>query len=192
MNNDTAAFFDKLAPEWDSAPAEYETREKLINLMGLARNSVVADIGCGRGILFEHLLKTNPARIIAVDISGEMIRLAKKLYGDKRLEYVNGDFLDVPLPMLDAAVFFNSYPHFLDKEALAEKLPGILKKGSAMIIAHSLGKAEINGMHTGESVSKFSTPLENAEAEADKFQRFFKTDTLIDNNELYFIKMTRR
>lgn len=192
MNQEMAAFFDALAPAWDHAPAEYETREKLVSLMGLSQNSVIADIGCGKGVLFEHLLKTNPAKIIAVDVSGEMIRLAKELYSDHRLEYVHGDFLDIALPMLDAAVFFNAYPHFADKEALVEKLSGILKKGGTIIIAHSLSKERINGRHASEGVSELSAPLENAEVEADKFQTFFSTDTLIDNDEMYFIRMTRR
>jgi len=192
MNQDMAAFFDELAPTWDDAPTEYETREKLVALMELTQNGVIADIGCGRGVLFEHLLKTNPAKIIAVDVSGEMIRLAAEQHNDPRLAYVHGDFLDILLPMLDAAIFFNSYPHFLGKEALAEKLSRTLKKGGALVIAHSHGRAKINERHIGESVSKFSTSLENAEVEAHKFQTFFTTDTLIDSDEIYFVKMIRR
>lgn len=42
--------------------------------MGLRRNSVIADIGCGTGVMFEHLLKTEPLGIIAVDISRHMDR----------------------------------------------------------------------------------------------------------------------
>ena len=191
MSKDMAAFFDRLAPEWDNAPAEYETREKLTAMMSLSPNGVIADIGCGKGVMFEHLLKTCPAKLIAVDVSGEMIRLAKELFGDDRLEYINGDFLDAELPALDAAVFFNSYPHFLDKVDLADKLALTLKKGGVMIIAHSASKTKINGAHSGESVSKLSVPLENAEAEASKFQKHFTTDTLIDNDEIYFVKMKR-
>lgn len=192
MNKDMAAFFDALAPTWNYTPSEHETREKLVSMMGLPQNSVIADIGCGRGALFAHLLKTNPAKIIAVDASGEMIRLAAEQYNDPRLAYVHGDFLDVPLPMLDAAIFFNSYPHFLEKEALAEKLSRTIQKGGAMMITHSQGKMKINERHSGENVSKFSIPLESAEAEADKFQTFFSTDILIDSDEVYFIKMRRR
>jgi len=191
MNQDMAAFFDELAPAWDDVPTEYETREKLVALMGLPRGSVVADIGCGRGVLFEHLLKIDPAKIIAVDVSAAMLCFAAEQYNDHRLAYVHGDFLDAQLPMLDAAVFFNSYPHFLDKEALAEKLSRTLKKGGALIIAHSQSRAKINARHCGERTSKLSIPLESAKEEADKFQMFFSTDMLIDSGEIYFIKMRR-
>lgn len=192
MNQDMAAFFDALAPAWECVPTEHETREKLVALMGLPQGGVVADIGCGRGVLFEYLLKTNPAKIFAVDCSGEMLRLAAQRYDDPRLAYVHGDFLDIPLPPLDAAVFFNSYPHFLDKGALVEKLAGTLKKGGALIVAHSQGRATINARHKGERVSKFSIPLESAEAEAERFQRFFTADACIDSDGMYFIKMRRQ
>ena len=191
MSNEMASFFDELAPEWDNAPSGYDLRDKLTSMMGISSNSVIADIGCGKGVMFEHLLKTKPAKIIAVDVSGEMIRMAKELHSDDRIEYINGDFLDAPIPALDAAVFFNSYPHFLDKEGLADKLALTLKKSGIMIIAHSSSKAKINGAHSGDSVSKLSVPLESAEAEARKFQNHFTIDTLIDNDEIYFVKMIR-
>ena len=192
MSGEMAAFFDGLAPEWDNSPEKYEVRERLTSLMELPPNGVIADIGCGKGVMLEHLLKANPAKIIAIDVSGEMIRLAKELFDDDRIVFLNDDFLDAPLPLLDAAVFFNSYPHFLDKSSLAEKLSKVIKKGGSMIIAHSLSKAEINGAHSGDSISKLSTALENAEDEASKYRKYFEVDALIDNNEIYFIKMTRR
>jgi len=192
MNKDMAAFFDELAPRWDNSPSKFETREKLTSLMGLSNNSVIADIGCGKGVMFEHLLKTNPEKIIAVDISGEMIRFAEELFNGNRIEYVHGDFLDVRLPMLDAAIFFNSYPHFIDKDSLIDKLAQVLKRGGTMIIAHSLSRLEINGMHKSDGASKLFVPLENAEDEAKKFQKFFTSDFLIDDEEMYFVKMFRR
>ena len=192
MNQDMAAYFDRLAPEWDNAPSEFDTREKLISLMELQPNSVIADIGCGKGVMFQHLLKTGPAKLLAVDISGEMLRSAQRLCGDGRVEYINDDFLDASLPLLDAAVIFNAYPHFLDKEALQEKLAQVLRKDDVLIIAHSVGKAEINGTHRGGSASNLSVPLEDAESEAGKFQQFFSPEILIDSDEMYFIKMIRR
>ena len=191
MNNDMATFFDRLAPEWDNAPSEYDKREKLTSMMGLPPNSVIADIGCGKGVMFEHLLKSKPLKIIAVDASSEMLRLAKIQFDDQRIHYVNDDLLDASLPMLDAAVIFNAYPHFLNKQALAGKLAQSIKNKGILIIAHSMGREALNVHHSGDSVSKLSTPLEAAEVEAGKFEDFFTTDVLIDNDEMYFIKMSR-
>ena len=192
MSGDMAAFFDRLAPGWDNAPSKYEAREKLTSMMGLHCGSVIADIGCGKGVMAEHLLKTEPMKIIAVDVSSEMIRLAISLVDDRRVHFINDDFFNISFPMLDAAVFFNSYPHFLDKAALMDKLAGIVRKDGLFIIAHSLSRAEINGTHTGGSVSKLSVPLDSVEAEAEKYDKHFSPETLVENDEIYFVKLKRK
>jgi len=187
-----ATYFDNLAPDWDNAPLKYEIREKLTAMMDLPPNSVIADVGCGKGVMFEHLLKTKPSKIIAIDVSGEMIRLAKESFNDERIEYINGDLYTITLPILDVVIFFNSYPHFIDKVKLTNKLADVIKKGGLLIIAHSLSKEEINGRHSGKNVSTLSVPLESAEIEVDKFNEYFLLDSFIENEEMYFIRLIRR
>ena len=192
MSHEMAAFFDKLAPDWGNDPDGYELRETLTSMMGLAPGGVIADVGCGKGVMFPHLLNTGPAKLVAVDVSGEMLRLAGELFSDARIEYVNGDFLDAPLPPLDAAVIFNAYPHFTDKAALAAKLAQAVKPNGTAVIAHSMGREALNAHHTGQRVSKLSVPLEQAEVEAGRFAEFFSADALIDNDEMFFIKLSRK
>ena len=192
LQSDMAAFFDRLAPDWDNAPSERGAREKLVAMMGLPQRGVFADIGCGKGVMVDHLLELDPLRIVAVDISGEMIRLAKALYDDPSVTFINGDFYETALPVLDAAIFFNAYPHFINKLKLAEMLAGIVKKGGFVIIAHSFGKDKINGMHKGNAVSKFSVPLQSAETEAAAFGDFFTTGSFTDDSELFFLKLIRK
>ncbi|MCL2461757.1 MAG: hypothetical protein FWF44_03765, partial [Defluviitaleaceae bacterium] len=122
----------------------------------------------------------------------EMIRMAKAFCGDSRVEYFNGDFLSAGLPALDAAVAFNSYPHFLDKPAFVEKTAQAIKIDGILAIAHSSGKKTINSRHGGGSAAALSIPLESAEAEAGRFKRFFAPETLIDNDGMYFIKLRRK
>lgn len=192
MKSEMVLYFDNLAPTWDNAPDKYNTREKLLDMMELKPNSLIADVGCGKGVMFEHLLKTTPQKIIAIDISGEMIRLAKELHSDNRIEYINGDFYTLPLPLLDVVIFFNSYPHFINKDDLSNKLAKVIKKGGMMIVAHSLSKNEINGFHTGQRVSTLSVPLQTVAEEASKYEGHFFVDSFVDNEEMYFIKMVRR
>ena len=192
MTKEVTAFFDRLAPNWDNDMARYHIREKIISLANIPTGSEIIDIGCGAGVMFEHLLKTNPSRIIAIDISSEMISIAKKSFSDSRITYINGDILEASLPPLDAAIIFNAYPHFLDKPALVKKLATTIKPDGILVIAHSMSKELINGVHDGEVVSTLSMPLEEAHVEATRFDEFFLADTLIDNDEFYFIKMIRR
>ena len=190
--NSMEAFFDEMAAEWDNDPENYDKREKITAMISISENSVIADIGCGKGVMFEHLLKTSPKQIIAMDISAQMLRLAKELFKDDRIQYIHDDFLTAILPPLDVVVMFNAYPHFLDKEALAKKLSEVLKDNGIFIIAHSMNRETLNSLHSGEAVSKVSTCLEAAGMEADKFKKFFDTELLVDDDEMYFIKLKRK
>jgi len=186
-----AEYFDDLAPKWGSNPSGYETREKLVSMMNLPPDSVIADIGCGKGVMFEHLLKAGPSRIIAVDISGGMINSAMNAFNDGRIEYVNEDFISAHLPMVDAAVIFNAYPHFLDKAALVGKLARIIKRNGVLLIAHGSGRSKVNGIHRETAASALSAPLEDAWAEAERFRPFFEPEIIIDDDTFYCIKMLR-
>lgn len=156
----------------------------------IEEKSLIADIGCGRGVMFEHLLQTKPRGIIAVDLSGEMVARAKTLYRDERLMFINGDVLGAFLPTFDCAVIYNSYPHFADKKALAEKLKSHIRKGGLLIIAHSAGRERINGIHSGKA-SSISVPLRFAREEADEFLPYFTAEICVDSDDLYFIKLVR-
>ncbi len=191
MNNEMAAFFDSLAPQWENDPAESGVRERLVAMMKLPPGGVAADIGCGKGVMLEHLLATGPTAIIAVDISDEMLKAARELCGDSRVTFCHGDFLQAALPVLDAAVLFNAYPHFLDKPALAAKLARAVRPGGIAVIAHSHGRAWINGLHRSGGAAALSVALEDARTEAGRFAPYFKPDALIDSDEVYFIRMTR-
>ena len=189
---DMISFFDGLAANWDLCPHEYDTREKIVSLADFPQNSILADIGCGRGVMFEHLLKTNPKEIIAVDVSGEMIKYAQRAHQDPRITYRNEDFLQAHLPLLDGATIYNAYPHFLDKPALAKKLAQQIRLGGFLIIAHGRSRALINGTHRGKMVSPLSVPLEAAETEAQKFAPAFSIAECIDDDHFYFIKLLRK
>jgi len=189
-NNRIAAFFDELASEWGNSPQDIQIRQKIVEMAEIPANSVIADIGCGRGVMSEHLLSTSPKKIIGIDLSSKMIEFARQDCTDNRIEFINTDLLTADLPEIDAAIIFNSYPHFLDKKSLAEKLAKHIKKGGILVIAHSRSKQLINGGHASNRVMEVSVTLDTAENEAKRFLPFFSVDTLIDN-EIYFIKMSR-
>lgn len=188
--NGVKEFFDRLAEDWDNCPEEYHIRERLVRLMGLRRGSIIADIGCGTGVMFEHLLKTEPRGIIAVDVSERMLEKAKSLCADARISYINRDVLYAPLPQLDAAVIFNAYPHFLNKAALAVKLERHIKPRGMLIIAHSQCRAAINRLHEGMNEC-CRVPLRAAAREAEEFLPYFEPELIIDDAETYFIKLIR-
>ena len=184
-------FFDKLAGGWEADPAEFDVRETLVEMMRIPGGSTIADIACGRGVMIPHLLKTDPARIIGIDLSGEMIKYAREQHTDERVEFICADLLDASLPPLDAAVIFNSYPHFLDKSSLRVKLAEVVKPGGILIIAHSVSKEHINSRHKSPETSSLSVPLRTARDEAAEFMPEFSPDVCIDTDTQYFIRLIR-
>jgi len=184
-------FFDRLAPTWEDNGEDYGVREKLVEMMKLPGRAVIADIGCGKGVMLPHLLERSPERILAIDFSSNMLEGAKRRHKDSRITFINDDLLEVDLPALDAAVLFNGYPHFLDKRALAAKLAAHVKPGGIVIVAHSKSKKEINGVHRGAHPFQLSIPLRDTAAEAAEFSPYFQLDQAEDTEELYFIRMLR-
>ena len=191
-NLEMAHFFDRLAENWDNSPADFAVRERIVQLAQIKPNAVIADIGCGKGVFFPHLLAQNPAHIYAVELSQQMILGAQALFGTDNITYLNQDVLSAELPMLDVAVIYNAYPHFLNKQALAQKLAQHVKPGGIALIAHGTGKNGINNHHGGNSVVKLSVPLRNASVEAAEFAPYFMPQELIDQEDLYFIKLVRQ
>jgi demethylmenaquinone methyltransferase/2-methoxy-6-polyprenyl-1,4-benzoquinol methylase len=169
INAEMKAAFDTMAVSWTNNEKDYAIRERLTALIGLEKDSVIADIGCGKGVMLLHLLNTMPHRIYAVDISSEMIKRARELFADRRISFVNDDILTASLPMLDAAVIFNAYPHFIHKEALAKKLALHVKRGGCAVIAHSRSRHRINSLHKNANLDRLSVPLKAADIEAETF-----------------------
>ena len=76
QNEEIKEFFEHLADGWKNIEEEYDIREKIVGLAGFAPGSLIADIGCGKGVMLEHLLKTSPEKIYAIDLSPKMIASA--------------------------------------------------------------------------------------------------------------------
>jgi demethylmenaquinone methyltransferase/2-methoxy-6-polyprenyl-1,4-benzoquinol methylase len=191
MNEHLKDYFDKLAASWKTGPEEQELLQGITDMIGLKEQSVIADIGCGRGVMLAPLLCTNPKAVYAVDISEEMIKYARQSFSDKRITFINGDVLSAKLPGLDCALIYNAYPLFSDKAALADKLSQHVRPGGFAVIAHSRGREHINRIHDTSGAAHVSVTLRPAEEEAREFLPYFVPETIIDNDELYFIKMVR-
>ena len=78
---DIISFFDKYAPFWDEGQVRNEeVIEKILNNSGIEKGVSVLDVACGTGVLFPDYIKRGAA-VTAVDISPEMVKIAKKKFG---------------------------------------------------------------------------------------------------------------
>jgi ArsR family transcriptional regulator len=133
-------YFEGIAGDWERMRKSYfDDRVTSLALEKLVPPGlVVADIGCGTGSLALELARF-ASRVIALDISREMLRLARKearSRGLKNVEFRRGDAERLPLG--DAAVdaaFCVMVLHFLaDPARAAAELRRVTRPGGFVIV----------------------------------------------------------
>lgn len=134
------AFFDRQASIWDSLRAQlFAESAALSSLMPLLpRGLAVADIGTGTGGMLPYLGEF-AERIVAVDLSAEMLRRARaraKSLGLERVELVKADLASLPLPdgTFDAAFAALVLHHAKSPGRAVGEMARILRPGGALVV----------------------------------------------------------
>jgi ubiquinone/menaquinone biosynthesis C-methylase UbiE len=100
-----------------------------------AHSDRVLEVGCGTGA-FTRLLAMQANHVTAIDLSGEMIRVARRRSADyPHIEYTVGNFLelDIPHSHFDCAVMIATL-HHLPTDLVLGKLEQTLKPGGALVL----------------------------------------------------------
>ncbi|HXG53228.1 MAG TPA: metalloregulator ArsR/SmtB family transcription factor [candidate division Zixibacteria bacterium] len=133
-------YFEAVAGDWERIRRNYfDDRVASIAIEKLLpRNLVLADVGCGTGSLTFELARF-AQKVIAVDLSREMLRRARAIAEEKHVrnvEFLYGDAADLPIASagVDAA-FCVMVLHFLEDpgRAVAE-LRRIVRPGGSVIV----------------------------------------------------------
>jgi ubiquinone/menaquinone biosynthesis C-methylase UbiE len=93
------------------------------------------EVGCGAG-QFTRLLASRVRSVVALDLSSQMIRLAKSQSADyKNIEYLHGDFMRLSLPAqaYDCIVSIATLHHLPLEQALL-KMKNALKPNGVLIL----------------------------------------------------------
>lgn len=157
---DVISFFDRLAPGWD---ADMIRSDEIIGIIldgaEVKPGCRVLDVACGTGVLFPDYLARKVAAVTAVDISPEMVRIAREKFPDAPITVLCADVetLD-PRQTFDCIMVYNAFPHFPDPEKLIRVLSGFLAPGGTLTVAHGMSRAQIDHRHEG-SASKVSIGL---------------------------------
>lgn len=76
--NEVIEFFDKCAPKWDADMIRNDdVINKILDNAGVTKGSRVLDVACGTGVLIPDYMSRNVSGVTAIDISPEMIKIAK-------------------------------------------------------------------------------------------------------------------
>ncbi len=129
-----------MATPWDartydrtSAPQQAWAADVLARLEGISPQATVLDVGCGTGRVTEALLALVPrGRVLAIDASQEMVRLARARLGD-RAEVWCQSALDLDLRAEVDAVFSTAALHWVpEHDRLWAALARALRPGGVV------------------------------------------------------------
>lgn len=179
-------FFDRLASTWDEGMIKNEEVIKIILDNALVSSGKdILDVACGTGVLIEDYLKRDVNKITAVDLSSEMIRVAKSKYKIDKVKFICGDILDFnDNEKYDCIVVYNAFPHFIDGEELIKHLSILLKDGGTLSIAHGMSRDKINKHHEG-SANAVSNELMDAKDLASIMNKYLVVKDVISNELMY-------
>ena len=179
-------FFDRLASTWDEGMIKNEEVIKIILDNALVSSGKdILDVACGTGVLIEDYLKRDVNKITAVDLSSEMIRVAKSKYKIDKVKFICGDILDFnDNEKYDCIVVYNAFPHFIDGEELIKHLSILLKDGGTLSITHGMSRDNINKHHEG-SANAVSNELMDAEELAKIMKKYLVVKDVISNDSMY-------
>lgn len=182
--NDIINFFDKLAEGWDAEQLPKNAIiEKILDNGGVETHKDVLDIACGTGTLFPFYFKRNVRSVTGIDISPEMVKIAKGKFPET--EIICGDAEEYHFhKKFDIIMIYNAFPHFPNPEKLIENLARYLKDNGRISIAHSMSRAEIQSRHQ-KRAAKVSLELPTAEDLAEMLKPYFNIDIIISDDEMY-------
>lgn len=158
--------------------------EYAYHLLGDVAGKTVVDYGCGDG---ENclVLATRGARVKAVDISPDLIEIAKRRIAvnglESRVEFIVGSAYEIPVPDASVDVVFGiAILHHLDLAQAAQEVWRILKPGGRAIFQEPTRNLKIIRWirslvpYQAPDVSPYERPLTDSELEefGARFSRY--------------------
>ena len=183
---DVIAFFDRLAPQWDADIVRHDDIiAQILDNAGVTEGCDVLDVACGTGVLFPDYLDRNVGSLTAIDISPEMVRIARSKYPESKVTVCCGDVEETDFDrQFDCIVIYNAFPHFPEPARLIETLSHLLKPGGTLTVAHGMSRAAIDRHHEG-TANKVSVGLIHEDALAAIFRKHLLLTAKISNDRMY-------
>lgn len=183
---DVIDFFDRLAPQWDADMVRHEDIiAKILDGAGVRPGVRVLDVACGTGVLIPDYLARGAASVTGVDISSEMVRIAREKFPQDNVRILCADVETVELgEQFDCVMVYNAFPHFPEPERLIRALCAHLVPGGRLTIAHGMSRAAIDDHHSG-SASRVSCGLMHEDALAAMMRKYLRLEVKISDDRMY-------
>ncbi len=183
-------FFNNFASTWDNEPiADREIIDTILDNANIKNNIDILDVACGTGVMFPFYLERSVKSITAVDLSPEMVKIAKAKFPQAEIfcddaENINFD------KQFDVIMIYNAFPHFPEPQKVIENLAKHLKNNGRISIAHGLSKKELDEIHM-KSAGYVSNILPECDELAEMLEPYFNVDIMISNDKMYQVSGTK-
>ena len=188
---DVIRFFDRCAPSWDVGLVRNEAViSAILDNAGVRAGVDVLDVACGTGVLFSDYLQRGVASLTAIDISPEMVKLARQKY--PKVCVLCGDVEQTVFDQcFDVIMIYNAFPHFPDPARLIGCLARWVKPGGRLSVAHGMSREKLLQHHAG-TASRVSVDLLEENELATLFAPYFDVDTVISDERMYQVAGRKR
>ncbi len=183
---DIISFFDRMAPQWDRDTVRSDrVIDTILHNANVQSGQDILDVACGTGVLFPDYLKRQVASVTAIDISPEMVKIARSKFPQEKIRVLCGDVETAEFDRkFDSIMVYNAFPHFPNPDNLLRVLSRHLKSGGTLTVAHGMSRAAIDDHHRG-SADKVSLGLMHEDDLAALMRKYLTVVVKISNEQMY-------
>ena len=141
MNNKTEESriaYNKIASEYDTSKegqyTEFHIKE-LSNTIDLREGDIVLDVACGNGTLLRELSKKQKIQANGIDVSENMIHVAKMRYPNMNFEVKPCHPLEWSEESIDIITICCAFHHFENPQGFVNECKRVLKKEGTVYVA---------------------------------------------------------
>ncbi len=120
-----------------------ERMGRIIAAAAIQAGETVLDVGTGTGALIPQIQGYRPGRIVACDLSGNMLEQVAERYPDVERHQCDIVDLSVPPNSVDAVFMNGMYGNIADKTKALQNIFSMLRPGGRIIISHPEGRAYV-------------------------------------------------
>jgi len=128
--------------------------------------------------------------ITALDFSEKMLECAEQKF--KNLSNISFEVTDIMTfqndYFYDKVVCLNFFPHVQNKQAFLLKIHSLLKPGGSLFILHDIPRSAVNAIHESSEIVKEDRLPEGSTLAEMLSLANFRAETIIDDEQCYFIK----
>ncbi|MBO7738343.1 MAG: class I SAM-dependent methyltransferase [Clostridia bacterium] len=130
---------DQWVQKYSLRPTRRDVKKIVLPLLEKNNNMKILDIGCGTGQLAKEISDEYPfVDYLGIDVTKNMISLAKKSNDGKKVRFINTSVDDfICDERFDIIICTHAFPYFPNKEKAMSKMYKLCKEGGKVIIVSS-------------------------------------------------------